>query len=180
MGLAATVGLVVAIAVVHAQQENGVPQQGGADSPERQAIQNTPVSAFEQINVPAACAANPLTLLPGVRTPAGTIAQEFTPLFESQATVFELTFSTEIVTRANGTVNLDYSIDGRAPVPIGPEFFAHDSPFFVTRTAQAFTMPPFFEPIPPGQHSFQPVLTAFGEPATAFFRCFSISAFSAG
>jgi hypothetical protein len=45
MGLAATVGLAVAITVVHAQQGNGVPQQGGADSPERQAVQNTPVPA---------------------------------------------------------------------------------------------------------------------------------------
>jgi hypothetical protein len=44
MGLAVTVDLVVAITVVHAQRANDEPQQGqgGADSPERQAIQNTP------------------------------------------------------------------------------------------------------------------------------------------
>ena len=38
MGLAVTLSLVVAITVVHAQE-----QQGGADSPERQAIQKAVV-----------------------------------------------------------------------------------------------------------------------------------------
>jgi hypothetical protein len=166
MGLAATVGLVVAMTVVHAQQGNDVPQQGGADSPERQAVQNTPVPAAPGFQ---RCATNEITLLPGVRTPTGTIAQVVLPA----ADVVELTFSTEIVTQAGGTVNLDYSIDGGAPVPIGPEFFAHDSPFFVTRTAQAATIPPFIGPLPAGSHTIQPILTAFGEPAFAFFRCFT-------
>ena len=165
MGLAAAVGLVVAITVVHAQQGN-VPQQGGSDSPERLAVQNTPVPAAPGFQ---RCATNFLPLPTGVRTPAGTIAQVVLPAPD----VVELTFSTEIVTRANGTVNLDYSIDGGFPIPIGPEFFAHDSPFFVTRTAQAATIPPFIGPLSAGLHTIQPILTAFGEPAFAFFRCFT-------
>jgi hypothetical protein len=166
MGLAATVGLVVAITVVHAQQGNDVPQQGGADSPERQAIQNTPMPAAPGFQ---SCAANLLTLNPGVRTPAGTIAVVVLPA----ADVVALTFSTEIRAPAGGTVNVDYSIDGGVPVPIGPEFFSNDFPFFATRTALAATIPPFVGPLAAGLHSIQPFLTAFGGTGQAFFRCFT-------
>jgi hypothetical protein len=50
--------------------------------------------------------------------------------------------SDEITTSAGGTVNVDYSIDGGAPIPIEPEFFTHDSAFFVTRIAHAATIQP--------------------------------------
>ena len=161
----------VAITVVHAQRQNGgqPEQQGGADSPERKAVQNTPQPAAPGFQT---CATNEI-LLPGtgplVRVPAGTIAQVVLPT----PTVVVLTFSTEILTAAGGTVNVDYSIDGGAPIPIGPEFFAHDSPFFVTRTAHAATIPPFTAPLSAGFHTIQPFLTAFGGNAFAFFRCFT-------
>ena len=160
IGLAVTLSLVVAITVVHAQE-----QQGGADSPERQAVQNAENTPQPAAHDPSTCVASSLTL------PSGVPVNVTAALVVVGPTVV-LTFSTEVITSATGTVNLDYSIDGRSPVPIGPEFFAHDSPFFVTRTAQGATIPPFMT-LGPGLHTIQPVLTAFGPGATVFFRCFT-------
>src|SRR5262249_29233895 len=84
-------------------------------------------------------------------------------------TVVVLNFSTEIVAPGGGTVNLDYSIDGGGPQPIGPEFFASDNPFFVTRTAVGATIPPFVGPLSAGFHTIVPFLTAFGGDGAAFF-----------
>jgi len=169
MGLAVTVSLVVAVIVVHAQRgEEQLPQQGGAASPERQIIQNSPqpeglAPGFQS------CAANSISLPNGVHTSTGLAAAVELPT----ATVVTLTFSTEIVAPAGGTVNVDYSIDGGAVIPIGPEFFADDSPHFVTRTAKADTIPPFTGPLSAGFHTIRPFLTAFGGTGTAFFRCFN-------
>lgn len=168
MGLAVTVSLVVAVIVVHAQREEQqqLPQQGGANSPERQILQNSPQ---EQAPGFQSCASNEITLPNGVHTSTGLTASVVLPT----PTVVSLTFSTEILAPAGGTVNVDYSIDGGAVVAIGPEFFADDNPFFVTRTAYAATISPFHAPLSAGSHTIRPFLTAEGGTGFAFFRCFN-------
>ena len=167
MGLAVTVSLVVAVIVVHAQREDQqLPQQGGAGSPERQILQNSPQ---EQAPGFQSCASNEITLPNGVHTSTGLTASVVLPT----PTVVSLTFSTEILAPAGGTVNVDYSIDGGAVVAIGPEFFADDNPFFVTRTAYAATISPFHAPLSAGSHTIRPFLTAEGGTGFAFFRCFN-------
>jgi len=173
MGLAVTLSLMVAITVVHAQRQNELPPeqlQGGADSPERQAVQNVENTPQPAAHDPQTCVNSPL-LIPV--SPLSPIAAAPGLTVVGPVTVV-LTFSSEIVTTATSTVNLDYMISGVTinPVPIGPEFFAHDFPFFVTRTAQGVTGAPFVS-VPAGVHVITPFLRAFGGGATAFFRCFT-------
>jgi hypothetical protein len=168
-GLVAGLGIAVSVAgVAQAQQR---PNQGGADSQQRAAVQNAEVAALA---APAssgfqACASNPIALHNGAATPTGTIATVALPV----ASAVVLTFSTEILAPTGGTVNLDYLIDGNPVGAIGPEFFANDNNTFATRTAVGVTLPPFIGPLAAGVHTIEPVLTAFGGDGTAFFRCFT-------
>ena len=142
--------------------------QAGMDSPARKKATATPVP-FAPGN--QSCAPNKIVLPDSVPTNTG-VGATITLL---KPTALALTFSTEIALPA-GTANLDYSIDGGRLVPIGPEFFADDINFFVTRTALGITKPPFTGLIPAGTHTIRPFLTAFtggAGPGAAFFRCFS-------
>ncbi len=119
------------------------------------------------------CTTGTLTLTPGVPTDTG-LAITFTI---GIAKPVALLFSTEIALPAGDTVNLDYSIDGAPPVPIGPDLFA-DDPFFdfTTRTAYGVVNAPFNGGVPlkAGKHTITPFLTDFGVGGIADFRCFSV------
>src|SRR5262249_17787759 len=145
--------------------------------PERQAVQNAENTPQPAAHDPSTCVASTLTLLNGIRTPATAALLVFGPQV--------LTFSTEVVTLGTATVNLDYSINGGAPRPIGPEFFARSSPPFVPPTALGATTPPFVPPPLVGLNVIQPVLTGLnpalpvGTPvATVEFRCFNAAPIS--
>jgi hypothetical protein len=87
-----------------------------------------------------------------------------------------LIFSSEVSVAAGGRVNLDYSIDGAAPVPIGPEFFSDDA-ILTTRTAYGLVAAPFNGGmlLSAGTHTITPFLRATGGVAgSADFRCFAI------
>jgi hypothetical protein len=139
-------------------------QQGGLNSPERQAAQNAPTTSAPGFG---RCASNSIALPNNTSVNTGLIAVVSLPV----AQTVTLTFSTEIVAPSGGTVNLDYSIDGGAPFAIGPEFFADDAKF-TTRTARALTGPPFVS-LTAGIHTIRPFLRAFGGTGDAFFRCFT-------
>jgi hypothetical protein len=163
---AGTLGVVLAVTILHAQHTQPVVVQGGANSAQRQAVQNAPGPAAPGYQT---CDASPIALPSGVATAMPTTASVVLPT----PSVVVLTFSTEILAPAGGTVNVDYSIDGGPIGPIGPEFFADDSLNFVTRTQMGATIPPFTGPLSAGFHTIQPYLTAFGGAGTAFFKCFT-------
>jgi hypothetical protein len=163
---AGTLGVVLTVTILHAQHTQPVVVQGGANSAQRQALQNAPGPAAPGYQN---CDSGANFLPNGVPTAMPTFAAVVLPT----PSVVVLTFSTEILAPAGGTVNLDYSIDGGPIVPIGPEFFANDSPSFATRTQMGATIPPFTGPLSAGFHTIQPYLTAFGGNGTAFFKCFT-------
>ena len=118
------------------------------------------------------CSNVALTLPTGVSTSTG-LTITFT-LGAPKAVA--LIFSTEVHAGAGGTVNVDYSIDGAAtPIPIGPEFFADDTPAFTTRTAYGVVEPPFVTKVlKAGKHTITPFLKAVGAAGVADFHCFAV------
>jgi hypothetical protein len=136
------------------------------NSPARQKAINTP-------RIPAqgkrACASNLLALPAGVSTDVGLGITFFIGVPRAVA----LLFSAEQAT-SGGLMLLDYSVDGAAPIPIGPQIYSSDTSG-ATRTAYGVHNAPFTPgPLSPGTHTITPFLTSTGAGAVQF-RCFSVS-----
>src|SRR5437588_11933309 len=114
--LVSTIALGIAMSAAALSAGPSLAQQK-LDTPERAEAKATPRLP---VTGKQACLTGTITLPIGVSTSTG-LTITFT-LGAPKAV--DLLFSTEITVGATGTVNVDYSIDGAAPIPIGPEFFA--------------------------------------------------------
>jgi hypothetical protein len=139
----------------------------GGNTPARQKATERPRLPITGKQV---CASNLLTFPSAVSTDA----QLGITFFIGAPKPVALLFSTEIA-ESSGTIFLDYSIDGGAPIPIGPEFFSSNDPIGSARTAYGVVMPPFVSAVlPAGTHTIKPFLRANTSTGAVKFRCFSV------
>jgi hypothetical protein len=167
--LVSTVSLVIAMSVAALSVGPSLAAQAEIDSPARKKAMATPRLP---ITGKQTCLSNSITLPTGVSTNTGLSITFFLGAPKSVALIFSSEISVAV---AGDRVNLDYSIDGGAPIPIGPEFFANDI-VFAARTAYGVVNAPFNGGVPlsAGTHTITPFLRAVIGSGTAFFRCFAI------
>jgi hypothetical protein len=122
-----------------------------------------------------ACATNLVTNLNGVFQNSGLSASIHNGV-ETRNVIIQFSSETKVgnAPAAPGSNRLDvrYSINGAAPVVIGPEFFSVDRQNFATRTAIAVRT------LGPGLWTIRPFFrtTIAGQQAQLFFRCLTLEA----